>query len=84
MESLLFVAAAMDAHENRGVMTAGIPNAFIKAVIPKPKEGEDRAFMKLTGVLVGIRPPVSISFPYLFDFLDSFATCWTSSGCLSS
>jgi hypothetical protein len=33
-------------------MTCDIPNAFIQTDMPKPKPGEDRVVMKITGVLV--------------------------------
>ena len=46
------LTAAMDAHENRDVMMADVPNAFVQTRIPKTKDGEDRIIMKITGVLV--------------------------------
>jgi hypothetical protein len=39
------------AKEERDVMTCNIPNAFIQAYLPKKGPGEDRAVMKITGVL---------------------------------
>jgi hypothetical protein len=33
-------------------MVCDIPNAFIQVDMPKPKPGEDRIIMKITGVLV--------------------------------
>jgi hypothetical protein len=33
-------------------MTCDIPNVFIQTFLPKKKPGEDRAMMKITGVLV--------------------------------
>ena len=33
-------------------MTCDIPNAFIQALMPEIKEGEERVMMKITGVLV--------------------------------
>ena len=44
----------IDAKENRDVMTADIPNAFIQAHMPKLENGEDRVIMKITGVLVDL------------------------------
>ena len=35
-------------------MTADIPNAFIQAHMPAPKNGEARVIMKITGVLVSM------------------------------
>ena len=51
LESVM-LTAAVDAHENRDVMTADVPNAFVQTGIPKTKDGEDRIIMKITGVLV--------------------------------
>ena len=48
----IFLTAAIDAKENRDVMTADIPNAFIQASIPALQPGEDRVVMKLTGILL--------------------------------
>ena len=42
----------IDAHENRDVMSADVPNAFIQTEIPEIKTGEERVMMKITGVLV--------------------------------
>ena len=42
----------IDAHENRDVMSADVPNAFIQTAMPEVKEGEERVMMKITGVLV--------------------------------
>ena len=33
-------------------MTSDIPNAFIEALLPEVKPGQERAMMKITGVLV--------------------------------
>ena len=44
----------IDAHENRDVMSADVPNAFIQTAMPEVKEGEERVMMKITGVLVGM------------------------------
>ena len=46
------MTTAVDTHENRDVMTADVPNAFVQTGIPKIKDGEDRIIMKITGVLV--------------------------------
>jgi hypothetical protein len=33
-------------------MTCDIPNAFIQALMPEVKDGDERVMMKITGVLV--------------------------------
>ncbi|MEL6660938.1 MAG: hypothetical protein AAFR36_31085, partial [Bacteroidota bacterium] len=48
----LFLTAVIEAVEERDVMTADIPNAFIQAPMPEVREGEPRVMMKITGVLV--------------------------------
>ncbi len=53
LESIM-LTAIIDANENRDVMTADIPNAFIQAKIPDTKDGEERVLMKITGVLVDL------------------------------
>ena len=42
----------IDANEGRDVMTCNIPNAFIQALMPEVKDGDERVMMKITGVLV--------------------------------
>ena len=42
----------IDAHENRDVMSADVPYAFIQTAMPEVKEGEERVMMKITGLLV--------------------------------
>jgi hypothetical protein len=42
----------IDAHEGRNVMTCNTPNAFIQALMPEIKTGEEQVMMKITGVLV--------------------------------
>ena len=44
----------IDAHENRDVMSADVPNAFIQTEMPEIKQGEERVMMKITGVLVNL------------------------------
>ena len=46
-----FVTGVIDAHENRNVMCADIPNAFIQTPMPWKERGE-RVMMKITGRLV--------------------------------
>ena len=49
----LFLTVMIDGKENRDVMTADIPNAFIQTPIEK-LDTEDRIIMKITGVLVDL------------------------------
>jgi hypothetical protein len=51
LESIM-LTAGIDAHEGRDVMTCVIPNAFIQALMPEVKDGDERVMMKITGVLV--------------------------------
>ncbi len=51
LESIM-LTAVIDAHEERDVMTCDIPNAFIQALMPKVKDGDETVMMKITGVLV--------------------------------
>ena len=46
--------AVLDALENWDVLTADIPNAFIQALMPLLKDGEERVLMKITGILVDL------------------------------
>jgi hypothetical protein len=51
LENIL-IPGVIEEKEERDVMTWDIPNAFIQAYLPKKEPGEDRAVMKITGVLV--------------------------------
>ena len=51
LEGILWTLT-FDAHENRDVMSADVPNAFIQTEMPEIKQGEERVMMKITGVLV--------------------------------
>jgi hypothetical protein len=53
-QEAIFLTAVIDAHKERDVMTADIPNAFIQADLDPLKDGEARAIMKITGVLVDL------------------------------
>ena len=44
----IMVLAAIDAKENRDVMTADVPNAFVQTQMPQTKDGEERVIMKIT------------------------------------
>jgi len=49
------LTAIVDAYEERDVMTADIPNAFIQAEMPNlDDDEEERVMMKITGVLVDL------------------------------
>ena len=48
----IFLTSIISSKENRDVMSADIPNAFIQASMPAIKNGEDRVIMKMTGVLL--------------------------------
>jgi hypothetical protein len=51
LESIM-LTAVVDAKEDRDVMTADVPNAFIQTAMPKLMKGEERVIMKITGALV--------------------------------
>ena len=53
-QEAVFLTAIVDAKEGRDVMTADTPNAFIQAMMPELGPGEERAVMKITGVLVDL------------------------------
>jgi hypothetical protein len=53
LESIM-LTAIIDAKENRDVMSADIPNAFIQANMPETKNDEERVIMKITGMLVDL------------------------------
>jgi len=48
------LTAVINAKEERDIMTADIPNAFIQTKLPDIKAGEDRVILKITGVLVDL------------------------------
>ena len=51
LEGLLLMLT-IDAHENRDMMSADVPNAFIQTEMQEIKQGEERVMMKIRGVLV--------------------------------
>jgi hypothetical protein len=53
LESIM-LTAIVDAKEQRDVMTADIPNAFIQAHMPNIDDANERVFMKITGILVNL------------------------------
>ena len=58
IESVM-VTATIDAYENRDVMVMDIPNAFIQALMPERKEGEERVIMKIAGVLMDMMTEIA-------------------------
>jgi hypothetical protein len=50
----IMLTAAIDAHEERSVMTCNIPNLFIQALMPEMKDWDKTVMMKITGVLVNM------------------------------
>jgi hypothetical protein len=48
----IMLTAVIDVHEERDVMTCDIPTAFIQALMPEVKDGDERVMIKITGVLV--------------------------------
>jgi hypothetical protein len=55
LESIM-LTAVIDAHEERDVMTCDIPNAFIQALMPKVKDGDERVMIKIAGMVVEPNP----------------------------
>ena len=47
----IMLTGVIDAHEEHDVITCNIHNAFIQALIPNIKDGDERVMMKITGVL---------------------------------
>ena len=58
IESIL-LTAVIDAKEERDNMSADIPNTFIQTKLPEGKEGDERIFMKITGVIVDLLVSIS-------------------------
>jgi hypothetical protein len=50
----ILLTSIVDVKENRDVMSADIPNAFIQAHLPPTEDGDERVIMKITGVLVDL------------------------------
>ena len=44
----IYITAVIDAFEERDVMSADVPNAFIQTLMPPIEDGEDRVIMKIT------------------------------------
>jgi len=60
------ITCSIDAHKNRDIMTADIPNAFVQTELPKGRGNEERVVIKITGelvdMLVELNPRVYSSF----------------------
>ncbi|CAJ1944725.1 unnamed protein product [Cylindrotheca closterium] len=50
LQEAITTTCVIDAHEGRDIMTMDVPNAFIQTYMPEAKEGEDRIYMKITGI----------------------------------
>ena len=59
IESLI-LTAMIDTHENRDVMSADVPNAFIQTELPR-EDSDERIIMKIQGSLVDILISISPS-----------------------
>jgi hypothetical protein len=68
LESIM-LTSFIDAHEERNVMTCDIPNAFIQALMPEVRDGDERVMMKITGVLIdmlaGLNPDLYGPYVYM-------------------
>ena len=53
MTESVMITATIDAKQNRDVMTADIPNAFVQVDIDEKEKGE-RIIMKIRGLLVNM------------------------------
>ncbi|CAJ1943974.1 unnamed protein product, partial [Cylindrotheca closterium] len=54
LQEAITTTCVIDAHKGRDIMTLDVPNAFIQTYMPDAKEGEDRVYMKITGMMVQI------------------------------
>jgi hypothetical protein len=57
----ILLTSIVDVKENRDVMSADIPNAFIQANMPVIKDHEERVVMKITGVLVDLLVEIDVA-----------------------
>jgi hypothetical protein len=53
LESIM-LTGVINAHEGHDVMTCDIPNAFIQALMPEIKTGEEQVMIKIRGMLVNM------------------------------
>jgi len=58
----IFITATIHAHKEHDVMTADIPNAFVQASLENLKDGDEKAVMKVTGMLVNLLVKVAPMF----------------------
>ncbi|CAJ1933732.1 unnamed protein product [Cylindrotheca closterium] len=54
LQEAITTTCVIDAHKGRDIMTMDVPNAFIQTYMSEAKEGEDRIYMKITGMMVQI------------------------------
>ncbi|CAJ1966091.1 unnamed protein product, partial [Cylindrotheca closterium] len=54
LQEAITTTCVIDAHKGRDKMTMDVPNPFIQTYMPEAKEGEDRIYMKITGMMVQI------------------------------
>jgi hypothetical protein len=57
----ILLTSILDVKENRDVMSADIPNAFIQANLPDVQDGDERGVMKITGVLVDLLVEIDVA-----------------------
>jgi hypothetical protein len=57
----ILLTSILDVKENRDVMSADIPNAFIQANLPDMQDGDERVVMKITGVLVDLLVEIDVT-----------------------
>jgi hypothetical protein len=57
----ILLTSILDVKENRDVMSADIPNAFIQANLPDMQDGDERVVMKITGVLVDLLVEIDVA-----------------------
>jgi len=53
-QEAITTTCVVDAHEGRDMMSLDVPNAFIQTFMPEIKDGEERIYMKITGIMVQI------------------------------
>ncbi|CAJ1940735.1 unnamed protein product [Cylindrotheca closterium] len=54
LQEAITTTCVIDAHKGRDMMSLDKPNAFIQTYMPEAKDGEDRIYMKITGIMVQI------------------------------
>ncbi|CAJ1952761.1 unnamed protein product [Cylindrotheca closterium] len=54
LHEAITTTCVIDAHKGRDIMSMDVPNAFIQTYMAEAKEGEDRIYMKITGMMAQI------------------------------